>query len=228
MTENVTDVQDNFSEQPDKNKLTGHEIIAMYPTPLFKGKVSDLSICERIEVKLRKMRADGVGVEEHGNWVSHDYLHQDPEFAELSEFVLSETGMVMDFLTLKREAHYITNMWGNITNPNHRHPVHMHPNCLYSGILYIKTPEGCGKTAFTDPRPAARVFEPNYEQLTQWNTGLMGITPEKGTMMIWPSWMTHGVDRGFTKNEDDDRVVVAFNVMMVGKIQIPTASLELN
>lgn len=51
-------------------------------------------------------------------------------------------------------------------------------------------------------------------------------SPEQGTMLFWPSWLTHGVERGFNKN-NEDRIVVAFNIMIRAKIETMTAKLEL-
>jgi hypothetical protein len=42
---------------------------------------------------------------------------------------------------------------------------------------------------------------------------------------MWPSWMYHGVDKGFTEDETADRISIAFNVMILGKIDTPTARL---
>ena len=44
-------------------------------------------------------------------------------------------------------------------------------------------------------------------------------------MLIWPSFLPHAVERGSAKT-NEDRIVVAFNVMIRGKIENPTAYLE--
>lgn len=209
-------------------ELENPQIRGLFPTPLFSGKLSDLSLCDSIEKELYRLRTAGHGSWEAENWVSEDRLHEMDAFMPLSQLVLQETGAVLNFLHTKCDGHYITNMWANITNPNHRHPVHLHPNALLSGVLYIKTPKNCGPIGFIDPRPAARVFEPNYETYNEWNSGRVMMQPEKGVMYIWPSWLTHGVDRGFTEEKDADRIVVAFNIMMVGEITTKTACLKLS
>lgn len=218
-------------EQPQElgPHLVDAGIIPLFATPLIAGNVSDITICDRLETLIRKEMEEKRGRFEAGNFTTDDLLHEPGRgFEEFSQLVLSETNNFLNFLGVKRDGHYISGMWANVTNANHRHPVHIHPNSLLSGILYIKTPEKCGQTAFTDPRPAARVFEPNYEKMNEWNSGLFRFPPKKGTMLLWPSWMTHGVDRGFCDDENEDRIVIAFNIMMVGKIDSMTAKLELN
>jgi hypothetical protein len=62
----------------------------------------------------------------------------------------------------------------------------------------------------------------------EFNAGLFRFPPKRGTLLMWPSWMYHGVDKGFTEDETADRISIAFNVMILGKIDTPTARLELN
>jgi uncharacterized protein (TIGR02466 family) len=203
------------------------ELIPLFPTPLIRGKLKDLTLCDVLEKSILKLRDEKKGAFEHGNFITTDLLHKQPEFHTLSKIVLEESNNVLDFLFVDRESHYITTMWANVTNPNHRHPVHIHPNSLLSGILYVKTPDKCGPTVFPDPRAQARVFEPNYTKMNEWNSGLFIHPPTRGTMLMWPSWMTHGVERGFSDDENSDRIVIAFNIMIRAKIDKMTAKLEL-
>jgi uncharacterized protein (TIGR02466 family) len=206
--------------------IQNQEVITLFPSLLFKAELEDTAICDELERKLRTLKTLGKGTMEHKNFISHDMLQDDPDFAELAHLVLRETGSILDFYKVVRDDHYISNMWGNITNSNHRHMNHTHPNTFLSGILYIKTPDKCGFTAFNDPRPGARVLEPSYSEMNETNSGVFMFPPKKGTMLFWNSWLPHGVERGFN-TEQEDRIVIAFNVMLRAKISLPTAKLEL-
>ena len=211
--------------------LENHNLMQLFPTPLFIGnlKESEMHVVDELEKTILELVEKKEGFFEAGNYTSDDLLHAPGRgFDKLSEIVLTEANTICDFLKIKRDGLYISGMWANVTNPNHRHPIHIHPNSLLSGILYIKTPPKCGKTAFTDPRPGARVFEPSYEQMHEFNSGLFQYPPARGQMLMWQSFLTHGVERGFCEDENDMRIVVAFNVMMVGKIETMTGKLELN
>jgi uncharacterized protein (TIGR02466 family) len=230
----VEEGSDPIGENQDKPKELGRHlenvgIMPLFPTALVIGEVNDEQMLDELTEACYKLREDKQGMEEAGNFTSHDQIHT-PElgFEKLHELVLNECHNFAQWQTLKYEELYVTTMWCNITNPNHRHPVHLHPNSLFSGIIYLKTPDKCGGTAFVDPRPAARVFEPNYEKMNEFNSGRFTFPAERGKMLIWPSWMSHGVERGFTEDETEDRIVIAFNVMMTGKIDTMTAKLELN
>ncbi|MEI9806331.1 MAG: TIGR02466 family protein [Pseudolabrys sp.] len=104
--------------------------------------------------------------------------------------------------------------------------MHVHPNCLFSGILYVKTPKNCGPTMFTSPRQLARMFEPAYSEKNELNSDVFVVPPEKGRMLLWPSYLPHAVEQGFTEDETDERIVVAFNIMIRGRIDEATMSLD--
>jgi hypothetical protein len=52
------------------------------------------------------------------------------------------------------------------------------------------------------------------------------VVPEKGLMLMWPSFVPHAVERG-TADPNDSRSVFAFNLMIRGTITVPIAYLEL-
>jgi uncharacterized protein (TIGR02466 family) len=207
-------------------ELQERQVMTLFPTCLFTGKVGDLTVCDRVEVALRAMQKAGEGNQDDTFFMSRDDIHKRPEMKELSDLVLQETGRVLDFYKVKRQSHYITDMWGNITNPNHRQALHIHPNCLLSGIIYVRSPADCGPTQFCDPRPGARMLEPQYSEMTPYNNGTFYVAPDKGVMVIWPSFLPHAVERGHAR-PNEDRIIVAFNVMIRGEIDIPTAHLDL-
>ena len=202
------------------------QLITLFPTLLFKSKVTDQNFIDDLVTKSRRLKTSNEGNFEHKNFVSYDDLQHSEEFKPLSDLILTESASILDYYGVVRDSHYISNMWCNITQPNHRHPVHVHPNCYLSGIIYLTAPDKCGATAFSDPRPGARIFEPNYTQMNANNAGLFRFQPEQGVMLTWPSWLPHGVDVGFNENKED-RIVVAFNIMIKGDITTPTATLVL-
>jgi uncharacterized protein (TIGR02466 family) len=211
-------------------ELNARQLFRIFPTPMFTGVLSDLGICDRVERKLREVQRSGKGYPSptHGilAYMTPDDLQDLPEMKELVDVIMLEAEAIFDACAIKREAHYITNMWANIANPNRRHNFHIHPNCLLSGIVYIKTPPNCGRTIFASPRLQSKNLEPTYLQKNDLNADIFSMPPEKGRMMIWPSHVPHGVEEG-TANEADDRIVVAFNIMIRGLIDQPTARLAL-
>src|SRR5579862_657070 len=211
-------------------ELTAKQLFMIFPTPMFTGMLSDVSMCDRIEKKLRELQRSGKGYPSPEGgilaYMTPDNLQTLPEMKELIDVIMSETASILDAHAIRRDSHYITNMWANIANPNRRHNFHIHPNCLLSGIVYIKTPKNCGRTIFASPRMHSKNLEPTYMQKNELNADIFSIPPEKGRMMIWPSHVPHAVEQG-TADEAEDRIVVAFNIMIRGLIEQPTARLVL-
>jgi len=74
------------------------------------------------------------------------------------------------------------------------------------------------RTAIVEDDPALRKNELNADVFV--------MPAEKGRMLIWPSHVPHGVEEG-TAEETEERIVVAFNVMIRGLLDVVTARLEL-
>lgn len=211
-------------------ELTAKQMFMLFPTPLFMGKLSDLGACDRVERKLRELQKSGMGASAPGAilaYMTPDDIQTLPEMKEVVEVILQESGQILDALKIKRKSHYITNMWANIANPNRRHGMHVHPNCLLSGIIYIKTPKNCGPTVFVSPRQFTKMLEPSYLARNEINSDSFVSPAEKGRMLIWPSYIPHAVEQG-TADESEDRIVLAFNIMIRGLIDQHTARLELS
>jgi uncharacterized protein (TIGR02466 family) len=202
----------------------------LFPTPMFTGMLPDISLCDRVEKTIRELRKSGNGQSSPPGtspaYMTSDDIYNLPEMKELVDVVMLESGNVLDAYAIKRDSHYITSMWGNITHPNHRQHMHVHPNCLLSGLVYIKTPRNCGPTMFASPRRFSKNLEAKYLQKNELNTDFILFPAEKGRMLMWPSHMPHAVESG-TADETEDRIVVPFNIMIRGLIELFTATLDL-
>ena len=178
-------------------ELTAKEIFMLFPTPMFTGKLPDIGLCDEIESKLRALQKSGKGISSRKGailaYMSPDNLQTLSEMKDLVEVIMCESGKILDVYAIKRNSHYITNMWANIANPNRRHSVHAHPNCLLSGLVYIKTPRNCGPTVFVSPRQNSKGLEPTYLKKNEFNADAFVMPAEKGRRLIWPSHVPHGV-----------------------------------
>ena len=154
---------------PSGVELTAKQMCMLFPSPMFTGKLSDIGLCDRIETRLRQLQKSGKGMSSPEGtilaYMTPDDIQNLPEMKELVEVIMVESGNILDAYRIKRDAHYITNMWANIANPNRRHHFHIHPNCLLSGLVYIKTPKHCGSTVFASPRQLTKNIEPTYARL---------------------------------------------------------------
>ena len=207
-------------------ELLGKRVVQLFPTCLFTGKISDIAVCDRAEKKLRELQKSGRGTFDRSAYVTPDDIWKLDELKDLVDLIMKESNEVLNFYKVKRDSHYISNMWANITHPNHRHHLHIHPNCLLSGLLYVTTPRDCGPTVFEDPRPGARMIEPQYLEMNAFNSNRFTVAAEKGRLLMWPSFLLHAVEAGRSEIEED-RIVIAFNIMIRTTIETITARLEL-
>jgi uncharacterized protein (TIGR02466 family) len=209
--------------------LTAKEYFLLFPTGLFAGKLPDITLCDRVEKKLKDMEKSGQGAFAKTylrSFMTLDKLHTLPEMKDLVNVIMEESRLILDLYKIRRDAHYISGMWANITSPNRRHNTHTHPNCLLSGLVYIRTPKDCGKTLFFSPRHLANSIAPDLIEKNELNADTFIYPVEKGRMVIWPSYLPHAVDNG-NAEENEDRIVVAFNIMIRGRIDGPTVGLQL-
>ena len=210
--------------------LTAKEYFMLFPTGLFAGMIPDVTLCDRVEAKIREMQKAGLGdtaATYLRSYMTPDDLQTLPEMKELVDLILDECKAILDIYKIKRDSHYITSMWANVTSPNRRHNTHVHANSLLSGILYIRTPKGCGRTIFFSPRHLASAIMPEFTEKNDFNAETFAYPVQKGRMVIWPSYLPHSVDNG-NAEDGEDRIVVAFNVMIRGRIDEPTVRLNLS
>ena len=94
---------------------------------------------------------------------------------------------------------------------------HIHPDCLWSGVYYVKTPANCGVIEFTDPRTPnlmrKGVFDPKKKRLREcWSS--VKYNPVAGKMLVFPAWLYHAVmpNMSTADGTDVDRVIISFNL----------------
>lgn len=121
---------------------------------------------------------------------------------------LNQCGFLLN-LNLK-----ISNMWLNINNYKDENTIHFHPNCLFSGVYYIKTPEQCGNIKFYHPAVDLMSYDwlleytiPNEKNSHSWM-----FEAKEGQLFLFPSWLKHSV--GSNLNKTENRISVSFNIIV--------------
>ena len=101
-----------------------------------------------------------------------------------------------------------TGMWANKLKAGDIHPPHTHSNNIFSGVYYL---EGGSQIQFFDPRPQASVLHPNLKYTNFDNSGMIGFDAEKGTGLIFPSWLQHWVTK-----TNKTRISLSWNILLRG------------
>jgi len=125
------------------------------------------------------------------------------EVIDKSKFVFNDVGIKPEF---KCE---LNNGWININKKGSSNMQHIHPRSIMSAVFYIKCDNNSGDLFIEDDNKQRYIYEmlTNSDNVLTYNT--IVYKPKKGRLLIFPSWVTHGV--GLNKSKQD-RISVAFNI----------------
>ena len=103
----------------------------------------------------------------------------------------------------------MTDCWTNIMPRHASHSLHLHPIATISGTYYVKTPRGCSKLRFEDPRLAYfMAAPPRKTDCSDANRTFVSYPAEAGRVILFESWLRHEVG---ANRVDDERVSISFN-----------------
>lgn len=144
-------------------------------------------------------------------WHSRDDLHLRPGFEPLARFIEAGVAEAVRFQKwdLRQVTPVLATCWANINGKGASNVVHTHPHCFLSGVYYVQGNEASGNLFLLDPRPAAVMIAPPMTEFTPWTFQQVRYEPRPGRMLIFPSWLQHGVEPNLC---DTDRVCISFNV----------------
>ncbi len=186
-----------------------------FPTPLWKFPLEgaaalNVKLAEAI-ARERERDPNGMRVSNVLGWHSRDDLHRRDEFREFVELIGNNVLAVARELAWDLTAILpkLNNCWAMANIPQATTKAHHHPNSILSGVYYVRAPKSGGNIYFFDPRPGAQMLVPAYTHTNGLNAGQVTIPAVAGTMLIFPSWLWHGVE---PNRSSEDRLCLSFNV----------------
>ena len=144
-------------------------------------------------------------------WHSTTDMNHKEEYNVLTKelFVMQDEIFKKEFLDLKP---VLGNMWANINYPGGYNRPHLHPNSLFSGVYWIKTPVKSGNLMLYDPRPGVQMTMPNRKEgklpPELWRE--VHYEPVAGRCIMFPAWLWHEVR---INESNDTRISVSFNFL---------------
>ena len=184
-----------------------------FPTPIYIADIKHPTLNQELERDIVAWSNKDKGITRTNvqGWHSTTNMHELPEYQSLVR-MLYECQK-----TIYQQEHYesepfLGNMWANINPPGGMNRAHQHPNSLWSGVYWIKTPENCGDLKIDDPRSSAAMCRPRQKP-GEMPARLYREThykPIAGRCIMFPSWLMHCVD---PNNSNDIRISVSFNFM---------------
>ena len=188
-------------------------INGIFPTPIYTSKLNrELTKKELSFIDKTKLYSHN----NEGNKTSNDnYILNHKDFKNLKTDLDLRVKDYFDKVISPANniTPYITQSWLNYTETNQYHHKHAHPNSLVSGVFYINCHEEHDKIKF---------FNDNYKTIklevkdwNLWNSGSWWFPVKTGDVILFPSSLTHMVE---TKQGDNTRISLAFNVFIKGKV----------
>ena len=191
-----------------------------FPTSVY---IKDLSNAVQLNqyleqqiVKWSQIDPEGKKRTNVNGWHSKTDMNLKEEYNVLTKelFAMQNEIFAKEFLTMKPA---LGNMWANINYPGGYNRPHLHPNSLFSGVYWIKTPVKSGNLMLYDPRPGVHTTMPNRNadgpkegQLPPELWREVHYEPIAGRIIMFPAWLWHEVR---TNESNDTRISVSFNFL---------------
>ena len=197
-------------------------IYSIFPTPIYISELNrkfskkELSFFDKNKLKVYN---------NEGNKTSEDnYVLNNKVFINLKKELDLRIKDYFDKIILPANniTPYITQSWLNYTETNQYHHKHSHPNSLISGVLYINSDEKHDKIKFFNE--PYKIIKLVIKDWNTWNSESWWFSVKTGNIILFPSSLTHMVE---TKQGDNTRISLAFNVFVKGKIGNNKALTEL-
>jgi uncharacterized protein (TIGR02466 family) len=112
----------------------------------------------------------------------------------------------------KNQEFAITTSWITKTVPGGNSRVHHHRNCMFSGVLYLKTYPKKAKISFWNPHQQGFYLIPSEYNI--YNSDNYCFALNEKNLLFFPSEMQHKIE---TNETDSDRLSLAFNIIPINK-----------
>ena len=186
-----------------------------FPTPVYiKDLPNTVQLNQYLEQQILKWKQNDPKGKNRTNvngWHSTTDMNTKEEYNVLTKelFAMQDEIFKKEFLDLKP---VLGNMWANINYPGGYNRPHLHPNSLFSGVYWIKTPIKSGNLMLYDPRPGIHTTMPNRKEgklpPELWRE--VHYIPRAGTAIMFPAWLWHEVQ---PNESNDTRISVSFNFL---------------
>ena len=191
---------------------------SLFVTKLYKGRIAPPRDLEKTCLSIA---ADDLAGQRwsrqhnYGGYTSYASLNDLPQRASL--FADLERAIAKHVASFARELQFETagrkwkldSLWINVMQKGAVHTPHIHPHSVISGTYYVTAPPKSGAIRFEDPRLAMLMAAPPKKKNARpENRSFVDVTPKAGTLLLWESWLRHGVEPNAARSP---RISVSFN-----------------
>lgn len=204
------------------------EVYTLFSSPVYKKKLDHFDPTELVE-RLDKLEyertdnQDGYMSKEQALLLREDYTDIRDVVESHLKFYLYEILKVDKSYGLKHAC-----SWAIYHQKEDWCFNHLHSNSLFSGVFYVRVPEGSGEVLnFSCPQSsptwAPCTLEPNVSEFNIFNAKNWGVEVSDGTMVLFPSHVLHSVP---VSKSEEKRRCISFNYFLTGKFGLKSAYAE--
>jgi len=207
---------------PARPGATGHNEVSprgaridWFPTSIWRFGVPNHEALNRrllqfIDQERKRDPAGMGGRSTRLGWHSTDRLHERPEMQEFVGVLEENIAEVVRAYRVDTSKASVTlaTCWAIVNGKLASGVIHCHPNSFLSGVYYVNTNDDSGDIFFQDPRHVASMWSCPVTEHTPWTIRQVTYHPVAGGMLIFPSWLYHGVEPNLS---DAPRVSLSFN-----------------
>jgi len=184
----------------------------LFPTTIYIADIGNPNLNQDLENKIINWSNTDPGMRRTNinSWHSKDDMFHMPEYKDITNLLFQMQNQIYQEEGLEPEP-ILGSMWANVNPKGGFNASHIHPNSLWSGVYYVKTPPNCGRLQVNDPRAVAAMIRPHYikeQKPHQWRE--VNYEPIAGRCIMFPSWLEHRVE---PNQSDDIRISISFNFL---------------
>ena len=190
----------------------------MESLPLFSSPVLKLYVEENTDQLNQHLeKADFIRTTAFGsNW---SYTSSDvrllKKYPRIEKILLNKFKRIAKENLCYKNDFVINTSWMSKTDPGGYSQMHMHKNSFYSGVYYFNEYDNDSSALeFETPLTAYSDFQLIPTEFNIMNSQSWKIWPEKNLLVLFPSYLRHGVREN---KSNETRYSLAFNIVPVGK-----------
>ena len=183
------------------------ELLMVFPTPVQIYKYEDsiekeLKYIEGVEWKQQVANA---------NFKTKDsYLTKHESLKGITSFFKECVDDYCNTIINSEQRLVITQLWGN-RNPNgSKHPEHVHPNSIISGVFYLRQDPKLPPIQFSKGKQDGMKLDPR--KYNHYNAETFLLPCISGELILFPSSLRHSVP---VNQGDEERISLSFNTFSV-------------
>ena len=196
-------------------------IINLFSTPIISEELNmDLNSLSDYALSAQKFFPAGIQKSNLGGWHSNRLNEENirnEEMKKLLELIINFMREYKEQLHIKRELEpRITSTWININRKGNISRVHIHPDCHFSAVFYVKVETAGNLGCLELLHPSRDTIDFCWQDIHEYDQTetltALEISPKPNDLYIIPAWLPHSV---LPHGNQDPRITITINLAYI-------------